>query len=81
MSAPEIVKQLVETFAANLDAYKSGAFNEAQARIQFINPMFKAMGWDMDNEQGYAEAYKEVVHEDSLRIGSAVKRRKSLAPL
>jgi len=73
MSAPEIVKQLVETFAVNLDAYKSGAFNEAQARIQFINPMFKALGWDVRNEQGYAEAYKEVVHEDSLRIGSAVK--------
>jgi len=35
--------------------------------------MFKAMGWDMHNEQGYAEAYKEVVHEDSLRIGSGVK--------
>jgi len=73
MSAPEIVNQLVETFAANLDAYKNGIFNEAQARIQFINPMFKAMGWDVRNEQGYAEAYKEVVHEDSLRIGSAVK--------
>jgi len=44
MSAPENIKQLVETFAANLDAYKSGAFNEAQARIQFINPMFANFG-------------------------------------
>jgi len=73
MNAPDIILKLVETFAANLDAYKNGAFNETQARIQFINPMFKAMGWDMHNEQGYAEAYKEVVHEDSLRIGSGVK--------
>jgi len=73
MSAPETIKQLVETFATNLDAYKSGAFNEAQARIQFINPMFEALGWDVSNKAGYAEAYKDVVHEDSLRIGSAVK--------
>jgi len=73
MSTPDIIKQMVETFAANLDTYKSGAFNEAQARIQFINPMFEALGWDVSNKAGYAEAYKDVVHEDSLRIGSAVK--------
>jgi len=73
MSMPDIIKQLVETFTANLEAYKSGAFNEAQARIQFINPMFEALGWDVSNKAGYAEAYKDVVHEDSLRIGSAVK--------
>jgi len=73
MSAPDIIKTLVETFATNLDAYKNGIFNEAQARIQFINPMFEALGWDVSNRAGYAEAYKDVVHEDSLRIGSAVK--------
>jgi len=73
MSAPDIIETLVETFAANLDAYKSGAFNEAQARIQFINPMLTALGWDVSNRAGYAEAYKDVIHEDSLRIGSAVK--------
>jgi len=73
MSAPNIIETLVETFAANLDAYKSGTFNEAQARIQFINPMLTALGWDVSNRAGYAEAYKDVIHEDSLRIGSAVK--------
>lgn len=37
--------------------------------------MFKALGWDIDNEQGYAEAYKEVVHEDAIKVGG-----KSRAP-
>jgi len=73
MSAPEIIRELVATFADNLEAYKSGAFNEAQVRIQFINPMFEALGWDVANRAGYAEAYKDVIHEDSLRIGGAVK--------
>ncbi len=27
----------------------------------------------MDNEQGYAEAYREVIHEDSLRVEKTVK--------
>jgi len=73
MSAPEIIRELAETFAANLDAYKSGGFNEAQVRIQFINPLLEALGWDVSNRAGYAEAYKDVIHEDSLRIGGAVK--------
>jgi len=62
MSAPDIIRQLTATFANNLAAYKSGRFNEAQVRIQFINPMFEALGWDMANRAGYAEGCKEVVH-------------------
>ncbi|MCD6136078.1 hypothetical protein J7J63_05125, partial [Candidatus Bipolaricaulota bacterium] len=31
------------------------------------------LGWDIDNEQGYAEAYKDVVHEDAIKIGGARK--------
>jgi len=73
LAAPEKILKLVETFSRNLDAYKRGQLNETEVRVQFIDPMFKALGWDVHNEQGYAEAYKEVVHEDSLRIGGAVK--------
>jgi len=27
----------------------------------------------MDNEQGYAEAYREVIHEDKIKVGSSTK--------
>jgi len=27
----------------------------------------------VDNEQGYAEAYKDVVHEDAIRVGRVIK--------
>lgn len=73
MPAPETITQLVQRFAANLDSYKAGNYNEAQLRQEFINPFFKALGWDMVNEQGIAEAYKEVIHEDAIKIGSATK--------
>ena len=33
--------------------------------------MFELLGWDVLNRQGHAEAYKEVVHEDSLKIGGS----------
>ena len=35
--------------------------------------MFKALGWDIDNEQGHAEAYKDVIHEDAIKVGGATK--------
>ncbi|MCP4401196.1 MAG: N-6 DNA methylase, partial [bacterium] len=57
----------------NIDAYKKGRYNETQARREFIDPLFTAIGWDVDNEQGYAEAYKDVVHEDAIKIGRATK--------
>lgn len=35
--------------------------------------MFTSLGWDVNNTQGYAEAYKDVIHEDAIKVGSAVK--------
>jgi predicted type IV restriction endonuclease len=70
---PDKILALVERFENNLEAYKSPAYKEAQLRQEFLNPFFKALGWDVDNEQGYAEAYKDVVHEDALRMGRATK--------
>ena len=35
--------------------------------------MFEALGWDVHNKQGYAERYKDVVHEDQVKIGQATK--------
>lgn len=51
----------------------AGQYNETQVRREFIDPFFKELGWDIDNEQGYAEAYKDVVHEDAIRIGGMHK--------
>jgi type I restriction-modification system DNA methylase subunit len=73
MAAPEEVLTLVERFDRNIDAYKQGRYNETQVRREFIDPLFKSLGWDVENVQGYAEAYKEVVHEDAIKIGRATK--------
>ncbi|MGA3028505.1 MAG: N-6 DNA methylase [Bryobacteraceae bacterium] len=70
---PKEVVDLVERFGRNLDGYRSDAYNEAQVRREFIDPFFRALGWDMDNESGAAEAYKDVIHEDSIKIGGATK--------
>ena len=73
MTPPPAILDLIDRFERNAEAYRSGAYNETQVRREFIDPLFKALGWDIDNEQGYAEAYKDVVHEDAIRIGGAAK--------
>jgi hypothetical protein len=73
LAAPKEIDDLVERFERNIESYKSGRYNETQLRLEFVNPFFKALGWDVDNEQGFAEAYKDVIHEDAIRIGSTTK--------
>ena len=68
MPAPEIIHQLVQQFTDNRDAYRSGRYNEAQLRQEFLNPFFEALGWDVSNRKGFSINYREVVHEDSIHI-------------
>lgn len=71
--AREIIEGLVARFNDNIDSYKSTSYNEAQTRLDFINPFFRALGWDVDNQNGNAEAYREVIYEDKIKIGGATK--------
>jgi hypothetical protein len=68
MPAPDIIRALVQRFEDNLAAYRSGRYNETQVRLEFLDPFFEALGWDVFNKQGYAEAYKDVVHEDAIKV-------------
>src|SRR5258708_990955 len=70
---PPQVLELLDRFERNRDAYKSHQYNETQLRREFLDPFFKALGWDIDNEQGHAEAYKDVIHEDAIKVGEATK--------
>src|ERR1035437_5862828 len=67
------ISDLVERFSLQIDSYKKSDYNETLTRQDFINPFFKALGWGIDNSQGSAEAYREVTHEDKLKIGSATR--------
>jgi hypothetical protein len=73
LAAPKEIEDLVERFENNLASYKSGHYNETQVRREFLDPFFKALGWDIDNDQGFAEAYKDVIHEDAVKVGTTTK--------
>jgi len=70
---PSPVQELIDRFETQSELYASPTYNETNLRVDFVNPMFKALGWDIDNTKGYAEAFREVVHEDAVRIAGTVK--------
>ncbi|MFQ5495719.1 MAG: hypothetical protein ACE5EX_10105, partial [Phycisphaerae bacterium] len=70
---PKSVLQLVQRFAQHRETYKQPAYNETQVRREFIDPLFTALGWDVDNRAGHAEAYKDVIHEDAIKVGGITK--------
>jgi type I restriction-modification system DNA methylase subunit len=67
------VLDLVERFKEHQIIYKKAEYNETQTRRDFIDPFFKALGWDIDNEQGFSESYREVIHEDKIKISGGTK--------
>lgn len=72
-AALEKIKSLVQRFDEQKEFYKRTEYNETQTRRDFIDPFWKALGWDIDNENGYAESYREVIHEDRVKVGGATK--------
>lgn len=66
--AKDTIAGLVAKFQHNLSDYKRASYNETLTRIDFINPFFEALGWDMTNRQGLPENLREVIHEDKLDI-------------
>jgi len=73
MPAPQQIIELVDRFERNFESYKSGNYNETQTRREFLDPFFEALGWDVSNKQGYAEAYKDVVHEYSQKTADSTE--------
>ena len=71
--ALKTIPGLIERFGRNIDAYRAGRYNETEVRHDFIDPLFEALGWDINNRAGYAEAYRDVIHEDAIKVGGVTK--------
>jgi len=59
----ERLQNLISKFDADKAHYVSNGYPEAQAKIDFITPLFKALGWDVENEAGLPHHQREVIVE------------------
>src|SRR5688572_25272518 len=72
-TCPDEVLRLIEHFQRQSDQVCSPDYTETTLRIQFVNPMFRLLGWDIDNAQRFAPQYAEVVHEDRVKVAGPTK--------
>jgi len=57
------IEKLVRRFESDRSYFLSKSYSEAQARVDFITPFFKALGWDVENEAGLPHHQREVIVE------------------
>lgn len=63
------VAELVRNFRQNESDYFQAAYNETQARTEFITPLLEAFGWDVNNRQGFPLSLREVIQEATVEVG------------
>lgn len=71
--AQSAIENLCERYREHKSEYHLPEYNEQKTRQDFINPFFKALGWDIDNEKGASEAYREVIYEDKVVVRGKAK--------
>ena len=67
MSVPDSVYALVEKFESGKARFKNPQYNETALRVEFINPFFEALGWNVRDSA-------QVSHEDRVMIEGKPKR-------
>jgi len=65
------LEHLVEAFAAQYAVYSKNTYNEAQLRVDFISPLLKTFGWDIDNESGQTQFLRDVIQEEAIEVTEA----------
>ncbi len=68
MPAPSEVLALVDKFTQDASRFRDPNYNETQVRIEFIDPLFKALGWDVANSL-------QVVHEDRVSVVDGERKK------
>ena len=70
---PEL-NRLVTAFARQFADLTSPGYAEAQLRDDFLNPLFRALGWDLENKAGHIQNDREVEIESRTDIAGKAKR-------
>lgn len=66
---PSPLREKVDQFLRNRTDYEATTYKEARARVEFIDPLLTALGWDVGNSAGLSERFKDVVVEPTQDVG------------
>lgn len=59
---------LVVRYAANRTEFIKPTYGETSLRVEFLDPLFCILGWDVNNEAGHSIYTREVIHEANVTV-------------
>lgn len=65
----------VHQYASRITEYIRPTYNETEVRVDFVNPLFRCLGWDVDNETGLPQHLREVTHEATVLVDEGGHQR------
>ncbi len=65
----EKLQSLIAKFEKDKAHYVSKGYPEAQVRLDFLNPFFKALGWDIENKADKQPHERDIIVELSFSSG------------
>src|SRR5260370_19594097 len=63
------VADLIRNFQRHETEHLKPAYNETQARTDFITPLLQAFGWAVHNKAGQPLGLREVIEEATVEVG------------
>jgi len=66
--------ELVSQFGKRRPHYKSQSYDEAALRNDYLNPFWRALGWDLENLEGLPQSLREVEIESRVDVAGRKKK-------
>src|SRR5438876_7087997 len=66
--------RLTASFKRGLSSYRGEGYDESALRNDFLTPLWRALGWDVENKEGLAQSLREVQIESRVHIEGRKKR-------
>jgi hypothetical protein len=66
--------RLTASFHKNYSHLKTDAYDESALRNDYLNPLWRSLGWDVENVQGSTQPLREVQIESRVDIAGRKKR-------
>ncbi len=62
------IQELVEKYRSDRVSCLKTTYNETQVRNDFIDPLLKCLGWDVDNYKGKTQFLRDVIQEEYIEV-------------
>lgn len=62
------LEKLISKFQKQKAHYKNKDYKEAELRVEFLDPLLKIFGWDVENKTGKQQQFRNVIQEESIDV-------------